>query len=92
MRQWVISYQWQRCSVQQKFPIATDLNKTLPNKNEGTDTWHIFLQYISKLSKDMHSVAVDYAYVLDLCFQKKLMKVKNTNNSRPDVMGAFQDK
>ena len=40
----------------------------------------------------MHSLAVNYAYVLDYCFQKKLMKVKNTNNSCLDVMGAFQDK
>ena len=54
----------------------------LPVTKQRSLAYIFTYEYISKLSKNMHSLAVNDA--LDKCFLKKLMKVKNTNNSSPD--------
>ena len=75
MRQWVISYPWQRCWVEQvisipfAFGIDIDLNKILPvvsstvEPRQRSMTYIFAYKYLSKLSNDMHSLAVNY--VLD---------------------------
>ena len=50
---------------------------------------HFYISVHKKLSKDMHSLVVNYAR--DIFFSKKVMKVKNTNNSNPDEC-FFSDK
>ena len=62
---WVISYQWQRCWPKQAISIWHWFKQNIASsKNEGREAWHTFFttyQNISKRSKDMDSLAVNYA-------------------------------
>ena len=65
MHDWVISYQWQSSSPKQAISIWHWFKENIASsKNKGREAWHAFFttyQNISKLSKDMDSLAVNYA-------------------------------
>ena len=70
----LISYQWQRCELNQQYPFIIDLKKILPDFLKARTTAKKPHIKFSQLQR--HSLAVNYALIS--VFIKKLMKKMNS--------------